>query len=455
MRKRKKIDSSTIVLSSIIVIFTIIVFLSLPVLFNYKSLQSEIEKKFISDFKIKLKILDDISFRVFPRPHLLIHKANLDLNTENDKSAVIETNNLKLFIPSNKIYSKRNIIITDLEFGDLNLNLSLNDLKDFRNHLYYKINKPINVKNLKIFLIDKTESTILISPLKKLEYQINDNNNSKELKLKGSVFDIEFSSVWKRNYDKPKSTINEINLTNPNIFIRNLFSFENESSFNGVSSIDFLNENISFNYKYLKDKIEINSPNENNNQKIRINSKIELDPFYFDGEIIFEDKSLTFITDHILDYILNSDKEILENLNGNLELTLLKIDNPIIDKGKILFSINEGKINVTNTYVEVDNLGIIESEHSYILKEGDLFFQTKNILNISNQKEFARKFQVNFKKSKNLKKIYFDLDRNIDTGDMFLSNIYIDNKNSKNLLPEIIKVNNIQVLKSLMRDILP
>ena len=65
MRKRKKIDSSTIVLSSIIVIFTIIVFLSLPVLFNYKSLQSEIEKKFISDFKIKLKILDDISFRVW------------------------------------------------------------------------------------------------------------------------------------------------------------------------------------------------------------------------------------------------------------------------------------------------------------------------------------------------------------------------------------------------------
>ena len=147
----------------------------------------------------------------------------------------------------------------------------------------------------KIFLLDKTKSAILISPLKKLEYQINEKNNSKELKLKGSVFDIEFSSVWKRNYDKPKSTINEINLTNPNVFIRNLFSFENKSNFNGSSSIDFLNENISFNYKYLKDKIEINSPNENNNQKIRINSKIELDPFYFDGEIIFEDKSLTFI----------------------------------------------------------------------------------------------------------------------------------------------------------------
>ena len=38
---------------------------------------------------------------------------------------------------------------------------------------------------------------------------------------------------------------------------------------------------------------------------------------------------------------------------------------------------------------------------------------------------------------------------------MFLSNVYIDNRNSKNLLQEIIKVNNMQVLKSLMRDVLP
>ena len=84
MRKRKKIDSSTIVLSSTIVVFTIIIFLSLPVLFNYKSIQNEIENKFFSDFKINLKILDNISFRVLPRPHLLIKKANLDFNLENE-----------------------------------------------------------------------------------------------------------------------------------------------------------------------------------------------------------------------------------------------------------------------------------------------------------------------------------------------------------------------------------
>ncbi len=455
MRKRKKIDSSTIVLSSIIVVFTIIVFLSLPVLFDYKSLQNEIETKFNKDFKINLKILDDISFRVFPRPHLLIKKANLDLNVKDKKSAILETEDLRLYIPSNKIYSKKDIIITDLEFGDLNLNLKLNDIKDIRNHLYFKINKPIYIRNLKLFLLENNNDVILISPLKKLEYKINEKIKSKELKLKGSIFDIEFDSIWKRNYNKPKSTSNEIILKNPDIYIKNLFSLKNKNNFNGSSSIDFLNENISFTYKYENNKISINSPNEKNNQQIRFNSNIQLNPFYFDGEIVFEKKKLSLITDFIVNYLINANKELLENLNGNLDINLLKLDNPLFNKGKIKFSINEGKIKVLNTYMEIDGMGTVESNFNYLIREDELFLQTSNIFNVNNKKEFARKFQINFKKSENIKKIYFDFERNIDNGDMFLSNIFINSKNSKNLLAEVIEINNMQILKSIIRDVLP
>tara|TARA_B100001939_G_scaffold311362_1_gene293863 strand:- start:3289 stop:4656 length:1368 start_codon:yes stop_codon:yes gene_type:complete len=454
MRKRKKIDSSTIVLSSIIVIFTIIVFLSLPVLFNYKSLQSEIETKFNKDFKINLKILDDIAFRVFPRPHLLIKKANLDLNVEDEKSVVLETEDLKLYIPSNKIYSKKDIIITDLEFGDLNLNLKLNDINDIRNHLYYKINKPINISNLKLFLLDNKNDVILISPLKKLSYQINEKNKSKELKLKGSIFDIEFNSIWKRSYKKPKSTSNEITLTNPDIYIKNIFLFKNKNNFNGSSSIDFLNENVSFNYKYKNQKISINSPNEKNNQQIRFNSNIELNPFYFDGEIIFDQKKLSFISDTIIYYILNTDKELLENLNGRLDINFQKLDNILLDNGKITFSINEGKIKVLNSYLEIEGLGIINTSFNYFIKEDELFLKTTNILNINNKKQFAKKFQLNQKKIENINQIYFDFERNIDNGEMHISNIFVNSKNNQNLLEEVLEVKNIQVLKSIMRELL-
>ena len=454
MRKRKKIDSSTIVLSSIIVVFTIIIFLSLPVFFNYKSIQNEIENKFFSDFKIKLKILDNISFRVLPRPHLLIKKANLDFNLEDEKSAIAEVENLKLFIPSNKIYLKKNIIITDIKFQNINLNLKISDIKDIRNHLYYKIHKPIYISNIKIFLNDNKNNVILIAPLKKVIYQINENFSAKELKLKGSIFDIEFKSSWKRNYNEPKSSLHELYFKNPNLYIKNLFKYENKKEFKGSSSIDFLNENISFNYNYKDSIIKISSPEKKNNQKIKFNSIIELNPFYFDGEIMFEEKKISFITDYILNSISNTDKKLLENLNGELKLSLSNLNSKILSNGKISLLINEGQIKAVNSFFEMYKIGIIKSSYNYQIEEGELFFESKNVLKINNHKELARKFQLNFKKVKNIDKVYFDFIRNIDTGDMFLSNIFFNNQNSQNLLEEIIKTNNMLVLKSTLRDIL-
>ena len=279
MRKRKKIDSSKVILTSIIVFITVILFLSVPALFNYNSIHNLIEKKVYSEFKINLKILDDISFKIFPRPHYLVKKANLDLNTEDDKSSIIETKNLKIFIPTNKIYSKTNLEIEGIEFHNTNIYFKMEDILDFRNHLYYKINEPIYIKKSKFFLQDKNNKTILISPIRKIKYLINKENNSKELKIKGNIFDVNYSSSWKRYYNKPKKSSNEISLKNPNLFIKNFFLFEDKSHFSGKSSINFLNEDISINYLMKDNKINIDSPN--NNQKIKLNSKIELDPFFF------------------------------------------------------------------------------------------------------------------------------------------------------------------------------
>ena len=136
-----------------------------------------------------------------------------------------------------------------------------------------------------------------------------------------------------------------------------------------------------------------------------------------------------------------------------MKLSLLNLDSKLLSNGKISLVINEGQIKTKNSFFEIDKIGIIKSSFNYLIKEGELFFETKNVLNINNHKELARKFQLNFKKVKNINKVYFDFLRNIDTGDMFLSNIFINDKNSQNLLEEIIKTNNMLVLKSTLREI--
>ena len=157
----------------------------------------------------------------------------------------------------------------------------------------------------------------------------------------------------------------------------------------------------------------------------------------------------------MLNFINNADKNFLENLNGELKLNLSNLEDKLFNKGKISLSINQGKIKFLRSYLEMDGIGIVKTTYFYVIQDGELFFNTKNILNVINQRKLAQKFQLNIKKTENIKKVYFDLNRNIDTGDIFLSNIYINDNNSQNLLEEVVKTNNMLVLKSILRNVLP
>jgi len=452
MSKSKKFINAKAILPSIIIFFTAILLLSLPVLLNYNSIQNVIEKKISSEFKINLKILDDVSLKIFPKPHYLVKKANLDLNIENDKSSVIQTKNLKIFIPIKKLYSKSNIEIDGIEIEKANIYFQYNDILDFRNHLYYKINKPIYIKKSNFFLMDKNDKTILISPIKKINYLINEKSNSKELKIKGNIFDINYNSIWKRSYNKPNNSFTEIKLKNPNLFIKNFFSYKNKFDFSGKTSINFLNEDIIINYVIKDKKIFVNSPDQSKNQKIKLNSKIELEPFHIDATIDISDKDTSFLIDNLLHIILNS-KEYLGNINGKLTLDLNNLKNSIVNNGKILFSIKEKTIQLENSLFEIKGIGKLKSDFRYYESKGDLVFTSENIFEIINKKEFARKFQISSKKINNINKIFFDLEKNIDNGEISISNVYFNEIDTEKFSEEYYIVKNFQVLKGLLRKL--
>ena len=452
MSKRKNKISSKIILSTVVIFFSIILFLSLPVLFNYNSIQNVIEKKISSEFKINLKINGDIALKVFPRPHYLVKKANIDLNIESDNSSIIETSNLKIFIPIRKIYSKSNIEIDEIELENINIYFNIDDILDFRNHLYYKINKPIHIKKSKFFLLDKNKNTIIISSLKKIKYLINKKNNSKQLKINGNIFDVDYFSFWKRNYDNPTETLNEIRLKNPNLNIKNFFTSKDSDGFSGKISINFLNEDIVINYQMKNNKIFISSPN--TNQKIKLNSNIELDPFFFDAKINIDDKDINFFINNLLSIIFHSSEDYLGNINGHINIEINNLKNSIINKGNIDFSIKEKVIKLEKSLFEIEGIGKIKSEFRYYINDGDLLFTSENIFEIKNRKEFSRKFQISSKNLQNVNKIYFNLEKNVDSGEISISNIYINKVDKQNFSEKIYIIQNIQKLKALIRDVL-
>jgi len=452
MSKRKNKNFSKFILPSIIIFFSTILFLSLPVLLNYNSIQNVIEKKVATDFKINLKILGDISLKIFPSPHYLVENANLDLNTQNDNSSIIETKDLKIFIPFKKIYSKSNIQINRVEIENANIYFKLKDILDFRKHLYYKINKPVYIKKSNFFLIDENKQTILISQLKKIKYLIDIKNNSKQFKIDGNIFDVDYLSLWKRNYDNPNETFNEINIKNPNLDIKNLFLLEGAKKFSGKSIINFLNEKIIINYKFQDNKILVDTPNEN--QNIKFVSKIELDPFFFKSKINIDDKDINFFIDYLFSIIFNSEEQFLGNMNGNVSLEISNLKNSLIDNGVINFLIKDKSIKLKKSQFEVQDIGSIESQFWYYVNNGDLIFISENMFELKNRKEFSRKFQISTKKLKDVNKIYFNLEKNIDNGEISISQVYINEIDKEKFSEKIFIIKNIQLFKAFIRDIL-
>ena len=452
MSKRKNKKFSKFILPSIIIFFSIILFLSLPVLFNYNSIQNIIEKKVATDFKINLKILGDISFKIFPSPHYLVEKANLDLNTQNDNSSIIETEDLKIFIPFKKIYSKSKIQIDRIEIENVNIYFQMKDILNLRKHLYYKINKPVYIKKSNFFLIDQNKQTILISQLKKIKYLIDIKNNTKLFKIDGNIFDVDYLSVWKRNYDNPNETFNEININNPDLDIKNLFLIEGAKKFSGKSVINFLNEKIIINYKFQDNKILVDSPNEN--QNIKFVSKIELDPFFFESKINIDDKDINFFIDYLFSFIFNSEEQYLGNMNGNVSLEISNLKNSLINNGVINLSIKDKSIKLKKSQFEVQDIGNIESKFWYYVNNGDLIFISENMFELKNRKEFSRKFQVSSKMLKNVNKIYFNLEKNIDNGEIYISQVYINKIDKEKFSEKVFVIKNIQLFKAFIRDIL-
>ena len=115
-----------LVLLAISIIFSSLTVLCLPVLFNYNSKVEIIEKNFSKNFKIYLNSSAKISYKPFPKPHLLVEKATLNLNKyiENEDSPIcfiieLFSNLLKLLSPSKR--RKIAVPTTTNIFGSISL----------------------------------------------------------------------------------------------------------------------------------------------------------------------------------------------------------------------------------------------------------------------------------------------------------------------------------------------
>ena len=450
--KQNKI-TFTIILTAILIIFSSLTILSLPVLFNYKSKVTIIEKNFYKNFKIFLNSSGKVTYKPFPKPHLLVENANLNLSNSFTNEGLINTKNLKIYLSLRDLYLRSFDNFVSTEISDTNFELKFIDIKEIRKHLYLNINKPIIFNNCKVFIRNKNNEVILISPIKKIFYKIDNKNKIKNFKVDGELFGLKYKSEWKRNYTKPKKSYHNISIFNPNIEFKNILEIDDIKKIKSKIQVTLPQDKMEYDIQFNNGKIKISSPN---NKKINFNldSEVNLAPFYFEGGLKIKKKSIEKIIDNFLHFLLSKNQDYLGNFNGKLNITLDKINNKLIKKGEINLNIKEKIINVNKARFILDKVGYINTNINFIEEDGHVKFLSRNELNIENYIEFAKIFQIGSKKVKNIKHIYFVIEKNLGETDFIIKNVKINKKENSKIESEIFLVNNIQNLRSYIRKIL-
>ena len=434
--------------------FLFVIYLSIPVLFNYKSIENIIESKFSSDFNINLNINGDIKYQLLPRPHLLISDSSLSIDEKNNEDISFDIKNLKVFTNSNSLYPKSKINFEKFEIQNTNFLIKKKEYNTLREYFHNSTSKPINIKKSKIFIVDERDETLIISLIKKFNFITSEQDNFKKLNITGNLFDLNFKSLWKKKYNSEMISQIDIDLKEPNILIKNKLNYKNNTSFRGTTSLKFLNQNVAIEYQLKNNIISFKSP-ENNND-IKIDTIMELSPFYINSNITLNRLNLNFLVDELMFSILNLKPDLLGNLNGDINFHLTNIKHELIRNGNISLDIRQKTINLGEVLFNVGDIGQIESEIKYIEENGDTIFQSTNSLIIKNKKEFAKKFQVKSDAVTDINVIHFKIEKNTNTGLISISDIKKNQAEheGKNTVESRYNIRNSQELKSLVKNII-
>ena len=444
----KEQDPFHLVIVFFIIFFGTAIFFSIPTFYDFKKYSEKIENTINSEYKFKLHNLENISFRFIPSPHLLIKKADLKINA-NEDTVVSNLKNIKVFISITDFYKKDIFAIKRIEVKKGNFYLNANSFKNIIQNLKKNIVNNLIIEKSTIFFKNKKKEIVLISTIRNLNYKIDFLNSKKILKINGNIFDANYQFTYLIDYNFPNIQNTVLELRDPNITLENKLEEINfnKNNSNGDLIIRFLNKKNILQYKIKDNFINFNNKNLKN-PIFDLNGSVNFKPFHFDLLLDLKKIKLKEL-ENILYNIYKNQDLIFENLSGNFQINFSNIENKILNSGLLNLKFENSKLFTEDKKFNLDDFASLEISDYEYLENNDQVLQMKIKVNIEDNEKFNR-FLFNFKKDKiKVDKIYFTYQYNNNTGTSFISQI---SNNGFGNNTEFYKFNNLQQLKILLRD---
>jgi hypothetical protein len=436
---------SRYLISLIVLLFSYLFYLSIPVLYNYEDLQKDITKKLLTEFNLNAALSANIIYKILPSPNFEV--SNVILSTDSDKkfNEFAQIKKMKIYVSIGKLHSQKELEIKKIIFSEANFNINKNSFYYINDFFKKKISsKKISIKKSKAFFrksADKNDVVALSSIQKsKIFYDERDNNN--KLVIDGSIFNTQYNLNFLKNIANLSLTNFQINFKKLNIEIKNehLEISENSNNSEGVASINFLGFKNTINYEINDEFILFASDKTNeNNQRIYLNGKVNISPFYYNIYVDLNSINvIKFINNFYKIRNLLQNKILLnENFNGKIIFDIHSVRGiKLFDKAKINIEIRNGKLMFNNSTITSEKIGKIIFLDSVIHeKDSKKIFKSKFLFDIIDQKKFYQKLQVPKSNRKKLNNIYLEIEKDLDVDD-FKINKFIINKKLKNNLED-------------------
>jgi len=409
------------IITTIIILFTYIFYLLIPLLYDKNWVQNNIVSKLSTEFNINLSNSFDISYRILPKPHYLIRDSKISL-------AEIKT--LNVFISQNNFFNKDSIRINEVVIEEANFSLLSNNLKPLYKDSENKFSKKkIKINNSNIFLKDNLNEVISIIKISNAFLFFDEENLFNLFDLKGEIFNIPFTL----NYQNTINSQKNINIKAPDLKLKIIDKFfkKDEDLKSGMNNISILNSSINTKYS-IKDQIVIfqSDGSKNFNPKINYNGQLAINPFDLNLKIDLYNYKISnlFRPNSIIYEFIKSGLLFNENISVH---TLVNIKSTkkdkIFNEAKLELKVLNGKINFDKSMFINNNIGLLEVSNSDLFLENDRLILTANLsIDIKNIDRLYSFLNTNKRLRKDIKNIKLNIIYDLLGDEIEFKNIKID-----------------------------
>ena len=445
-------------------LFIYLFYLLIPLLYDKNWIQTNIEKKLLSEFKVNISISSDIAYRILPAPHFLIKDSKILLDDGRKIKSIAEIKDLKVFLSQKNFFDKEKMNIKKLVINDANFSLQRNNLKLIPELTNKKFpNKKININNSNIFFKDNIKEIVSIIKINKTVLFFDDEKKSNSLDLKGEAFNIPFTFNFNKYHDAINHVIIKFWSKPLRLKILNESTIE-KGLVSGKNNISFLKSKINTKYTSKEKLIYFVSNNSRlNSSELNYSGKLSINPFDLDLKVYFDNYKISklFNINSILIEFIKSGLLFNENISVNTSIIINSNKrNEIFHNAKINFHIMNGKIHFDKTKFINNDIGSIQLNNSNLFyKNNDLVFNGNLLVDIKNSENLFSFLKTNKSSRKDFKTVLINLDYNFLNNNIKFNTIKIDNSDVNSQFLSIIdslngeELNNFSITRKLLNKL--